>query len=482
MKRKVLLPIYLVLLLLISLGTTIYFQFLVPLNTELNLKALDKYLKQESYNGTILISYKGEVIFEKGYGYADKENEVKNTPETAFYLGSITKQFTAASILHLQEAGKLKVADTVHQYYPQFPNGENITIHQLLTHTSGLPEYLDYLENDDTKGREWKTDDIIKAVQDKPAKSQPGEKYEYNNFGYVILGGVIEKVTGERYEQYIKDHILTPIGMSQTDFGYNESTQPVKAIGYMSDKYEVAPFVHPTFSHAGGALSSTLHDLYLWTLALEGNKILSENSKKLMFSQSYTGATLMPGQAYGYGVYVIDEEKMYHPGYIDGFSSNIFRDTETDLVVIGLSNMHDSILPMLPSMLQDFSYRAENSYLGYLVSGLLYVILLWSYIILVKWLVGLYRGTRKLQRARWYRVVFQTVLLQIIGIILFLAPILPGFALDMLFPSRLLFLVAPFWADAVNVLVALFILLTLAALQPFIKKAENISAVTNEKM
>ncbi|WP_066314473.1 serine hydrolase [Bacillus sp. FJAT-29814] len=467
--KKTLTITILALLLIVNIGVTGFFQWPLQPNIKANVKELDQYLTEQKFNGSVLVGYQGEIIFEKGYGYQDKENGVKNTEDTAFLVGSITKQFTAAAILQLQEQGKLRVSDTLDHYFPDYPNSENITIQQLLTHQAGLPEYLGLYEEADY-GKEFTVDQLLEKIRVASVKSQPGKKFQYNNTGYNLLGGIIEKVSGQSYENYLNEHIFKPAGMKQSAFGFDADKQPERAVGYLNEDFEKAPFIHPSFAYAGGAISSTLGDLFLWDRALAGDKILSEKSKQDMF-QSHTNETLMPNQAYGYGMYIVEEGKsMYHPGFIDGFSSNIFRNTENDLVIIGLSNKGDSMHSMLPAILYDFSENLEQSWNGYSAKILLYLLLAVNVFVLVRWIVCLDQGKRTLKPARWYQVAFQTVLLGFISLVLLVIPFAPNFAHELFSSQRLMFVAVPIWKTAVNLVVVISTLAIIGAIQPFIKK------------
>ncbi|MDZ5471687.1 serine hydrolase domain-containing protein [Bacillus sp. 31A1R] len=468
MNRTKIFTCFLVILLVISVGATTLIQLPVKLSIDQNINELDQYLINQKFNGTILIEHEGEVVFEKGYGYQHKELGIKNTSETAFLIGSITKQFTAAAILKLQEDGKLRVDDTIDQYFPNYPHGETITIHHLLTHTSGIPEYLDFLDKGDLASLEWTPEQIISEIQSKPFHFEPGEKYEYNNTAYVMLGGIIEQVSGESYEAFLKNHFFIPLSMSNSSFGY--SSQKEQAIGYMNEKYEKAKFVHPTFPHGGGALASTVHDLLKWTKALETNKVISNKNKEQM-RMSHTGYTLLPGQSYGYGQYVFNDGKnVYHPGYIYGFSSNLYHDTEKEIVVVALSNMHDSMLPMIPSFIHEFSERVEHSIYGNIMTGLIFILTAWSISVLVKWIRRLNRGEITLGKARWYRIVFQTILLQLIGLALLIIPFIPNIKVDILSSVYLLYVIAPFWGSIVNLVIVVFVLICMGSVHPYLKK------------
>lgn len=474
--KRTLLSVYIVILLVISIGATAFYQAKLYSNIESNVEELDHYLTEQNFSGSILIGQHGEVLFEKAYGYQDQEKGIKNSTDTAFLIGSGTKQFTAAAILQLQEQGKLKTMDTINKYYSDYPNGENITIHHLLTHTSGLPEYLDIFEKDELVGKEYSVEEVVSEVQKMEPRHSPGEVFEYNNTNYFMLGGIVEMVSGERYESYIQTHLFEPAGMTKTAFGFDASKQTEMANGYMNDEYGEAPFIHPSLSYGGGALSSTTYDLFLWDRALYGSGILTEDSKKIMFT-SYTSESLLPNQAYGYGQYLVkDETIMYHPGFIDGFSSNIYRDLDKGLVVIALSNRDGDFIPMIPALLNDFSERIEHSYIGYGTLVMSFLILTFIAYCLIKWGVSVYRGKLELRRAKWYRITFQTVILQVLGLILLVVPFAPGMAHKLFSSNQLLLVVAPFWGTLINLLVLLFVLASFGAIQPFIKMERVLKA------
>lgn len=175
MKGTRIFSLFLALLFMISIGATVVYQWIPATSIDSNLKELDQYLIEQDFHGVFLVGYQGDVIFEKSYGYQDKENDIKNSIDTAFLTGSLTKQFTAAAILQLHEQGKLELTDTINKYYPDYPNGHNITIHQLLTLTSGLPEYLDIFEKDALVGKEYSVEQVIDEVQKMEPRHSPGE-------------------------------------------------------------------------------------------------------------------------------------------------------------------------------------------------------------------------------------------------------------------------------------------------------------------
>lgn len=480
MKRNVLLY-YMIFLLLVSTVATAFYQFKPYSNMKSNLKELDDYLVKQNFSGSVLVGYQGEILFEKSYGYQDQQNNIKNSSETAYLTGSITKQFTAAAILQLQEQGKLNVEDTIDKYYPDYPNGENITIHQLLTHTAGLPEYLDIYEKDELVSNEYTVDQIITETSKLAPKSKPGENFEYNNTDYFMLGGIIEKVSEQSFEEYVQQHIFEPAGMDTAAFGYDPTRQSQMAVGYMNDEFEIAPYVHPTLSYGGGAFSASALDLYRWDQALYGEQILSAKSKEMMFT-SYTSESLLPNQAYGYGQYIVKKNTiMYHPGFITGFSSNMYRETDKELVIIALSNTDSGLIPMIPALLNDFSKNIQHSYIGYGILAALALSFIFIVYTLLKWIRGFKQGTVTIQRARWFRIVFQTIPLQLVGLLFIAVPFLPGFFHELFSSTKLLLVAAPVWGTIVNLLILLFVLFSIAGIQPFIQKTHVKGRIENVK-
>ena len=303
------------------------------------------------FRGAVLVGMGGRVVFEKGYGAADDEWDARNTPTTKFRIASLTKQFTAACILLLQERGQLNVNDRASKYLPSLPRmWQAMTIHQLLTHTSGVP-------NPDYKGHQYATiqrtgatpEELVAFVADQPLEFKPGTGWNYTNTGYIVLGMIIEKTSGKSYAEFLKNNIFEPLIMSNS--GYDTETDILKkrASGYQLRNGELANanFIDMSTPFSAGGIYSTVEDLYRWNEALAQNgKLLSAASLKEMFTE-YPEAE-HEGQHYGYGV-VISRQKFgkllyYHGGGTEGFSSSIQRYPQDQLCIIVLSNL-DSVKP-----------------------------------------------------------------------------------------------------------------------------------------
>jgi CubicO group peptidase (beta-lactamase class C family) len=231
------------------------------------------------FNGSALVAENGKIIYKGAFGMANMEWNIPNTPDTRFRLGSITKQFTATAILQLVEQGKIKLDGKLSDYLPDYRKdvGEKVTIHHLLTHTSGIPSYTSqsgFFEN--VSRNPYKVDDFVKKYASGDLQFEPGSKYTYNNSGYFLLGAIIERVTGKPYEQVLKENLFDPIGMKNTGYDHHDTIISKRASGYSlkPDGYTNAPYLDMSIPYAAGSLYSTVEDLYLWDQALSTEKLL----------------------------------------------------------------------------------------------------------------------------------------------------------------------------------------------------------------
>jgi CubicO group peptidase (beta-lactamase class C family)/uncharacterized protein YneR len=298
---------------------------------------MNAYAKMYRFNGTALVARNNTILVNKGYGYRNAGEKILNTGQTIFQLGSITKQFTSAIILKLQEENKLSVSDKLSKYFPGYPKGDSITIQQLLTHTSGIYNYTndqDFMTNEITKPAS--RDKIMALFKDKPLDFSPGTSWKYSNSGYSLLGWIIEDVTRQSYEQVVRRYIFTPLHMTHSGFDFTHLENTDKATGYfkITDKESLpAPIVDSTISFSAGAIYSTTGDLYLWHKALEQNSILS----KMQQEAAYT--PVKNNYGYGWGIDSIEgKRRVGHGGGIHGFITNISRVPEDDICIILLSN------------------------------------------------------------------------------------------------------------------------------------------------
>jgi CubicO group peptidase (beta-lactamase class C family) len=299
------------------------------------------YQKYGQFNGSVLVAEQGKVIYKKGLGLANMEWNIPNEPDTKFRLGSITKQFTATLILQLVEQGKVKLDGKVSDYLPEYrkDTGARMTIHHLLSHTSGLPNYTAQPGFFETVSRNpFTVSEFVKKYASGDLEFEPGTKFSYSNSGYFLLGAIIEKVTGKPYEQVLKENILDRVGMKNTGYDHYNTLLPKRASGYVKlpGGYQNAPYLDMTIPYAAGSLYSTVEDLYLWDQSLYDDKILSARSKELMFKPNLSD--------YGYGFAITKADigpnkravpVIAHDGGINGFSTTIMRLVgDKDLIVL----------------------------------------------------------------------------------------------------------------------------------------------------
>jgi CubicO group peptidase (beta-lactamase class C family) len=243
------------------------------------------------FNGSALVVENGKVIYRKSFGYANLEWNIPNTPDTKFRIGSITKSFTAILVLQLVEQGKLNLEAKITNYLPNFPKktGDKITVNQLLTHTSGLPDYNnvpDFFRM--VQSGLLSQDEILKRISEYDLLFEPGTKFGYSSDGYILLGAMIEKVTGKPYQQVLEENILNPLRMKNTGYSRRDLVLEKRASGY---RKRLSGYENPLYyveSPAAG-MYSTVDDLYLWEQALYAGTLLSPKYKKLMWSISPYG-------------------------------------------------------------------------------------------------------------------------------------------------------------------------------------------------
>ncbi|WP_299115928.1 serine hydrolase [uncultured Winogradskyella sp.] len=291
---------------------------------------------------TILVAKNGKTIYRKAVGKSNLELDVDMIPENVFMLASITKQFTAVAILMLEEQGKLSLDDPITKFIPDYPtNGKTITVHQLLNHTSGIKSYTG-IGNLVKVARNDKTlDELIDYFKNEPMDFDPGEEFRYNNSGYVLLGKIIEVISGDTYENFLKRNIFDRLGMSSSRYGSNRELIKNRAMPYEQepDGYVNANYLSMSLPHAAGALVSTVDDLLKWQNALSNNTLISSKT----FNKAINGSELNNGEhiSYGYGLgeMTLKGSKGYtHSGGIFGTSTNGIYLIEEDVYVIGLSN------------------------------------------------------------------------------------------------------------------------------------------------
>jgi CubicO group peptidase (beta-lactamase class C family) len=315
-------------------------------------------IKQNDAGMAVLVSQNGRVLFEKAYGMADTEHSIAADVKTRFRIGSITKQFTATAILKLQEEGKLRVDDKLSKYFPNFPRGSEVTLQHLLTHTSGIHDYTGSTNFTVDATNVISTEALINSFQHEPYDFHPGEKWLYDNSGYVLLSCIVEKVSGTSYAAFLQKHFFQPLGMADT--GVDESPRPLmhEALGYSYAKgqYNRAVSLDPSWTFGTGDLFSTVEDLNKWNEAIFNGRVLKPASLKSAFTPARTSENKDDdsGDGYGYGWFISKWRgllEISHGGYLPGFNSFLLRIPKEKFTVIVLANSGPGAHRVVPDTL-----------------------------------------------------------------------------------------------------------------------------------
>jgi CubicO group peptidase (beta-lactamase class C family) len=328
-------------------------------------KLISAYAEYGQFNGSVLVAEKGKMIYKKGFGLADMEWNIPNQPDTKHRLGSITKQFTSMLIMQLVQQGKLKFDVPISAYLPAYPkkNGDVITIHHLLTHTSGTPDYTSFPIFRKMMPDPYHPEEIVRLFADSALEFKPGETFAYSNSGYILLGVIIEKVTGKSYEQVLQENILTPLKMNNTGYDHQGMLLKNRASGYDKNgrNYVNANFIDMSIPYAAGALYSTVEDLYLWDQALYSNQLLRKENMDLLFTKHIqTG-----GGYYGYGWFIGEMrigktreqlQTISHGGSINGFGTLITRIPSDKSLIVLLNNTGGAPLQEMTNAISGIMY------------------------------------------------------------------------------------------------------------------------------
>lgn len=316
---------------------------------------MDKYSESLKFSGTVLIGKGNDILLDRGYGMADYDNNIPNTPHTVFEIASLTKQFTATAILMLQEKNLLSVQDLLSKYIPEYPNGDKIKIHNLLSHTSGIPDYFKSFESIENVKQSYTPEELIKLFENKQLDFDTGTSYEYSNSNYILLGYIIEKVSKMKYEDYIEKNILKPLNLKETGVLSKPDTIKDKAVGYKTisknfNIYTRSIDIDGSIPYSAGEICSTVEDLYTWENALYSGKLINKESLNEMFTPNLNN--------YGYGWVINKDDKgnkiIQHTGSLPGYSSIIVRNIDKKYLIIILSNKYknDSVYNMYAELLR----------------------------------------------------------------------------------------------------------------------------------
>jgi len=293
------------------------------------------------FSGAVLVVENSEVIYKKGFGFANMEWNIPNEPDTKFRISSLTKQFTSMLIMELVEEGKVKLDGKISNYLTNYrkDTGEKVSIHNLLTHTSGIPDLsnrTEYLR------QHHDYEYLIKSQCSGDLEFEPGTAFKYSNSGYHLLGLIVAKVTGKKFEDALREYILRPLGMKNTGVDQYETILKKRATSYLKygDIYIKAPYFYMQNFLSAGAIYSTVEDLYLWDQALYTDKLLSKKYIDVMFTP------YLNNYAYGWGVRKVQigttqdsTMVMGHTGGIAGSDSRIVRLVDDKHLIVLLGNV-----------------------------------------------------------------------------------------------------------------------------------------------
>lgn len=301
-------------------------------------QVVQAYVADKQFMGSILIMQKGQELLNKGYGYANLEWQIPNSPTTKFRIGSITKQFTAAAILLLVDEGKLKLTDPIKKYIPDTPSAwDRITVQNLLNHTSGIANYTSFPEYVSMTTSQQTPKQLIERFRNHPLDFQPGLSYTYNNSGYILLGYLIEIISNQSYQDFVVNNLFKPLGMNDSGYDSHRTIISQRASGYTigPDGFLNADYLDMSIPYAAGSLYSTTKDLSRWVKGLFGGEVLSQDSLQKMITPNKN--------EYGFGVIMQPVDgcnAIMHGGGINGFNSLLLYTPEEHLLVIVLANLN----------------------------------------------------------------------------------------------------------------------------------------------
>ncbi len=299
---------------------------------------MDMWFEADRFSGTVLISQGENILLSKGYGYANHEHSIPNTPTTIYKIGSITKQFTAASILQLCERNMLSLDDLIIKFIPGYKYADKITVHNLMSYTSGIPSYTDFPEYS-TRAK-ITVDTVIEWLNERRLNFNPGESIDKSNSDYILLANIVELVSGMEIEAYYEKYIFKPLGMKNSGVCRNEDIIKNIAYGYSCSGEGIvnAEFYDMTGAYGSGFMYSNAYDLLKWVRVLErGEVINSELYEKMIMPYGYLWYF---GASIGYGCFVNGNPvgEILTDGNICGYTCSVQHYLKNDIIVIVLSN------------------------------------------------------------------------------------------------------------------------------------------------
>ena len=355
----------LILSLLLILNST---ELMAHISTQVD-SYIQKLVAQQEFSGVILIAQQGNPIFHTAYGFANHEWEIPCTLDTKFRIASITKQFTAAAILKLQEQGLLKLTDTVDKYIPDYPQGNRITIHHLLSHTAGLARIFEIPHLNNVLRVPHTTGQMVELFKNKPLIFNPGSYYDYSNSGYLLLSHIIEIITGKSFAYSLKELILIPADMHESGNDDNTMILKKRASGYIliNDTLCNGEYIEMQLCAGAGGIYSCAADLLRWNQALYSGKIITPESLTYMLTPYTISLSAFPGGCelydlsyanYGYGIrtgiYSNGTHFTSHEGILNGFITNMIHMIEPNIDIVILSNFQHAPIKEITGTLANY--------------------------------------------------------------------------------------------------------------------------------
>ena len=292
----------------------------------------------DEFTGAVLVARDGEVLLDRGYGFANREWSVPNDGDTKFRLGSVTKQFTAVAIMLLNERGLVDLDAPVKTYLPEAPAAwDGVTVRHLLTHTAGVPNFTDFDDYGASKTLPATIDSLIGRFRDRPLDFQPGEGWSYSNSGYILLTAIVEKASGRSYADFVAETLFQPLGMADSGYDSHAAVLPRRASGYAPTARGIvnADYIDMSIPQGAGALYSTTRDLLKWEQGLFGGRLLTPASLALL--------TTPVRNQYAFGLAVTQaggNTTIAHSGGIEGFNTHMAWDPDRRMTVIVLGNLN----------------------------------------------------------------------------------------------------------------------------------------------
>ena len=301
----------------------------------------NSYVTTGDFSGCVLITENGKTIYENCFGFANQSFKTLIDKNTKFKIGSVSKQFTAAAILILEQTGLLHTTDSLSKFYPNSTGAENITIQQLLTHTSGLTDVYSIKDFNKFSCQKIDISELAQLVLDAELNFEPGSQYQYSNGGYAILADIIEKVSGKSYHDYMDEEVFQTLNMNSTGHHKGNIVVPNLAVGYDPLDYEdtkITDYLDPELLKGSGSLYSTINDMQIW--------INSINTKSLLTKDSYDKLLHNYGNNYGFGISLyksFDQEVFGHDGRVNGYIADYLYYKDSDIAIIILGNIQTGV-------------------------------------------------------------------------------------------------------------------------------------------